>query len=229
MSLQNDVETLYVIALERYASERHVSVESANDVFVEHFVHENILSQHEYLHQIPMDEVYVYVSELLERKDTDLPLYHGSIALFETIDLAQSKTRRDFGKGFYTTVLESQAKSWAIKLAQRNHQKKYYVYQYFFTPNPGLKIKRFYKMDIEWLEFIKDNRIQGEISHDYDIVVGPVADDDTLPTLLLYLDGTLNANAAIEMLKYNRVNNQISFHTANGLKALQLNGRHDYV
>ena len=52
--------------------------------------------------------------------------------------------------------------------------------------------------------------------------------DNTLPTLLLYLDGTLNANAAIEMLKYNQVNNQISFHTQKGVEALQLTGRQLY-
>jgi hypothetical protein len=83
-------------------------------------------------------------------------------------------------------------------------------------------------MNLEWLEFIRGNRIQGGIQHKYDIVIGPVADDDTLPTLLLYLDGTLNANAAIEMLKYNQVNNQISFHTPKGLGSLKLNGREDY-
>ena len=79
------------------------------------------------------------------------------------------------------------------------------------------------------LEFIKTNRIEGGCKHDYDIVIGPVADDDTLPTLLLYLDGSITANAAIEMLKYNQVNNQISFHTQVGLKSLQFSRRQDYV
>ncbi len=228
MSLQNDIETLYVAGLEKYAAEQHIRLEQANRIFVDHFVYENMLSQHEYLHQIPIEEVYEYILELLNRKMTDLSLYHGSISVFETIDLNKSKDRRDFGKGFYTTVLESQAIQWGRKLAQRNHVKKHYLYQFLFTPTPELKIKRFDCMNLEWLEFIKNNRIQGGIHHDYDIVIGPVADDDTLPTLLLYLDGTLNANAAIEMLKYNQVNNQISFHTQKGLEALQPNGRQIY-
>lgn len=228
MSLNNDIETLYVSALENYASEQCISFEEASAKFISHFVHENMLSQHEYLHQIPMEEIYAYVSTLLNSEITELPLYHGSIYEFKTVDLAQSKDRRDFGKGFYTTVLESQAIQWAKKLAQRNHVKKHYLYQFLFTPNARLRIKRFDSMNLEWLEFIKENRIQGGLRHNYDIVIGPVADDDTLPTLLLYLDGTLNANAAIEMLKYNQVNNQVSFHTQKGLEVLHFDRRYDY-
>ena len=170
-----------------------------------------------------------YVGSLLENKRIDFPLYHGSISLFDAVDLNKSKDRRDFGKGFYTTVLETQAVHWGRKLEQRERKRNYYVYQYQFIPKPDLRIKRFYGMDLDWLEFIKTNRIEGGCKHDYDIVIGPVADDDTLPTLLLYLDGSINANAAIEMLKYNQVNNQISFHTQIGLKSLQFAGRQDYV
>lgn len=229
MSLKNDIETLYISTLERYAALHQIDVSQAHTEFVEHFVHENMLSQHEYLHQIPFEEVMAYVGSLLENKRIDFPLYHGSISLFDAVDLNKSKDRRDFGKGFYTTVLETQAVQWGRKLAQRERKRNYYVYQYQFMPKPDLRIKRFYGMDLDWLEFIKTNRIEGGCKHDYDIVIGPVADDDTLPTLLLYLDGSINANAAIEMLKYNQVNNQISFHTQIGLKSLQFAGRQDYV
>lgn len=229
MSLKNDIETLYISTLERYAALHQIDVSQAHTEFVKHFVHENMLSQHEYLHQIPFEEVMAYVGSLLENKRIDFPLYHGSISLFDAVDLNKSKDRRDFGKGFYTTVLETQAVQWGRKLAQRERKRNYYVYQYQFMPKPDLRIKRFYGMDLDWLEFIKTNRIEGGCKHDYDIVIGPVADDDTLPTLLLYLDGSINANAAIEMLKYNQVNNQISFHTQIGLKSLQFAGRQDYV
>ena len=229
MSLKNDIETLYISTLERYAAQHQIDVSQAHTVFVEHFVHENMLSQHEYLHQIPFEEVMAYVTSLIENSLIDFPLYHGSVSLFEAIDLNKSKDRRDFGKGFYTTVLETQAVQWGRKLAQRERKNNYYVYQYQFMPKPDLRIKRFYGMDLNWLEFIKTNRIEGGCKHEYDIVIGPVADDDTLPTLLLYLDGTINANTAIEMLKYNQVNNQISFHTQVGLTSLQFAGRQDYV
>ena len=229
MSLQNDIETLYISALERYAAQHQMDVRQTHNLFVEHYIHENMLSQHDYLHQIPFDEVMTYITSVIENRIIDFPVYHGSVSVFDSIDFNQSKDRRDFGKGFYTTVLETQAVQWGRKLAQRSRVKGYHVYQYQFAPTSDLKIKRFYGMDLDWLEFIKTNRIEGGCSHNYDVVIGPVADDDTLPTLLLYLDGSINANAAIEMLKYNRVNNQISFHTEDGLKALQFTGRQDYV
>ncbi|MFW2488772.1 DUF3990 domain-containing protein [Clostridium chromiireducens] len=45
--------------------------------------------------------------------NNELMLFHGTNELFDAIDLGKSKNKRDFGKGFYTTTLESQSKSWA--------------------------------------------------------------------------------------------------------------------
>ena len=39
----------------------------------------------------------------------ELVIYHGSNFAFDKIDLEKSHDRRDFGRGFYCTVLESQA------------------------------------------------------------------------------------------------------------------------
>ncbi len=53
----------------------------------------------------------------------------------------------------------------------------------------------------EWLEFIKENRTKGGIQHAYDVVVGPVADDNTMETVQLYLSGILKAEEAVERLR----------------------------
>lgn len=45
--------------------------------------------------------------------NNEIILFHGTNILFEEIKLNKSKNKRDFGKGFYTTTLETQAKSWA--------------------------------------------------------------------------------------------------------------------
>lgn len=124
--------------------------------------------------------------------------------------------------GFYTTILESQAKEWAYRLSQRERTNIYYVYQYTFNESEQLKIKRFDSLNQEWLEFIKRNRSGGGLSHGYDIVIGPVADDNTMETIQLYIAGILSANEAVERLRYNKVNNQISFHTEQSLVSLKL-------
>ena len=65
------------------------------------------------------------------------------------------------------------------------------AYRYLFHQTEDLKIKHFAALDREWLEFIKENRTKGGIQHAYDVVVGPVADDNTMETVQLYLSGIL--------------------------------------
>ena len=76
-------------------------------------------------------------------------------------------------------------------------------------------------------EIIKENRTKGGIQHAYDVVVGPVADDNTMETVQLYLSGILKAEEAVERLRYNKVNNQVSFHTPLALEHLTLESRRE--
>lgn len=77
-------------------------------------------------------------------------------------------------------------------------------------------------MSVDWLNFIRENRSRGGIQHNYDVVIGPVADDKTVQTVQLYLLGTITADEAMNRLKYNKVNNQISFHTEKGVSCLKM-------
>ena len=118
----------------------------------------------------------------------------------------KSHNRRDFGKGFYTTVLMSQSKEWAYRLSLREKKNNYYVYEYLFEKKDDLNIKYFDSLNEEWLEFIKENRIKGGLQHQYDVVIGPVADDNTMQTVQLYMSNILTATEAVERLKYSKVN-----------------------
>ena len=120
-----------------------------------------------------------FVEEIISQNASTPVLYHGSNIAFNQIDLSKSHNRRDFGKGFYCTILESQASEWAHRLYMRSFSGGEYVYQYIFHQTDDLKIKHFHALDAEWLEFIKNNRIKGGIQHNYDVVIGPVADDNT--------------------------------------------------
>ena len=95
-----------------------------------------------------------------------------------------------------------------------------YVYQYIFHPSNSLNIKHFNTLDAEWLEFIKNNRLHGGIQHNYDIVIGPVADDNTMETVQLYMSGILESHEAVDRLRYSKINNQVSFHTPRALEYL---------
>ena len=60
-------------------------------------------------------------------------------------------------------------------------------------------------------------------------MIGPVADDNTMETVQLYLSGVLKAQEAVERLRYNRVNNQVSFHTPLALKHLAFESRREVM
>lgn len=228
MSIQSDIEMIFIQAVEKYALKNKLSAREAKDVFHKHQVIEKMILQHEYLHQISFDEIMEYVDKLIGKDTNDLVLFHGTIYDFDNINLKKSHNRRDFGRGFYTTILEKQAKEWGYRLSLREKKDIYYVYQYIFQDSDMLRMKRFDALNEEWLEFVKENRSQGGLQHQYDIVIGPVADDDTMETIQLYTAGILSVKEAIDRLKYHIVNNQVSFHTKKALENLRYVGRNSY-
>lgn len=163
MSLQSDTEMLSVSAVEEYATQNHMTVDATYELFHRHQIFEKIILQHEYLHQVSMDEVMEFIYKEIQDDKHDLILFHGTDVDFTEIQLNKSHNKRDFGTGFYTTILEEQAREWAYRLSLRNHSKDYYVMKFLFAENEELKIKRFDSLSIEWLEFIKENRSRGRL------------------------------------------------------------------
>ena len=84
-----------------------------------------------------------------------------------------------------------------------------------------LKILRFESATKEWLDFIFKNRKSNDLLHEYDIVIGPVANDNLYQVISGYEDGIYNLNETIKRLKTYTLTNQISFHTAKALKCIK--------
>lgn len=229
MSAQTDCEMLSIEAMEAYARKYDLSGNAVAELFHKNQVFEKMLIQHEYLHQISFEEVMEFVYKVISDDSRELIVYHGSCSDFENIDLSKSHDRRDFGKGFYTTILQEQSKEWAYRLSLREKKREYYVYEFLFEEVSTLKVKRFDRLDEEWLEFIKSNRSKGGLQHNYDVVIGPVADDNTMETVQLYIANILSAKEAVERLRYSKVNNQVSFHTKRALQYLKPVRRSSYA
>ena len=49
-------------------------------------------------------------------------VYHGSTEIIEKPDVIHSKKYLDFGKGFYITSFENQAKKWAVRKGMRQEK-----------------------------------------------------------------------------------------------------------
>lgn len=100
-----------------------------------------------------------------------------------------------------------------------------YARSHHLSESDAVDLFHKYQVFEKLIEFIKCNRIKGGIQHSYDVVIGPVADDNTMETVQLYMSGILKGDEAGERLRYNKVNNQVSFHTPLALKRLQFECR----
>ncbi|MCL1990440.1 MAG: DUF3990 domain-containing protein [Defluviitaleaceae bacterium] len=143
-------------------------------------------------------------------------LYHGSNQIIEQPDPTFSKrSKMDFGKGFYTTTSEEQARRFTHLVFARSKgqgTKTINVYDLDISAFSELKVKDFQGKIDEWFDYVEKNRRQHEQSNDrYDIVIGPVADDNIQETFLLYEDGIINKEEAIRRLKYEILKDQIVF------------------
>ena len=156
-------------------------------------------------------------------------VYHGSYIKIDKISLSMSKPNKDFGRGFYVTKFRNHAEEWA-KIIGEKHGTDGFISEFEFSENDFTKtvckIKRFDAYDEEWLDFVVKNRDKNsEIpTHDYDIVIGPVANDKVQSTLRLYLKGKISKEKFLKMLTYHEETHQICFCT---LKSLQTIDRID--
>lgn len=155
-----------------------------------------------------------------------MKLYHGSNQPIHNIDLSKGKKYKDFGQGFYTTHLPEQAVYWSKRISDRFGGIAT-VTEFEFDMDAalaeGLNVKIFEKPDKEWALFVMANRKQrGEdFSHDYDIVIGPVADDRMARLFGLYDMEIIDLDAVVAGLIYKDLNSQYFFATERALNYLK--------
>jgi len=154
--------------------------------------------------------------------ETKITLYHGSNCNFSVVDLSKAKDKRDFGKGFYLTTLQNQAKDWAEVMFARFGGDGIFVYEFEFEIKSNLCVKQFDGISENWLIFVRDNRVKGGIQHNFDAVRGAVANDKTNRTLALFVEGIYTPKETMKKLRSNKLNDQISIHTEKALTCLKL-------
>jgi len=154
-----------------------------------------------------------------------MKVYHGSYIEVSIIDLSKCEIGRDFGKGFYVTKLREQAEFWA-KRKGRIKNTDGFVTEYTFFENAykhcNLNVLRFDGYSEDWLDFVVANRSPNAIMHDYDIVEGPVANDDIAQRIFVYLNGKISKEDFLEELKFKyQPSHQIAFCTMLSLQMLE--------
>lgn len=77
-------------------------------------------------------------------------VYHGSYTMIKDPYVKSGHYTKDFGKGFYCTIIKEQAERWA----KRYDTPMVNIYE--MQINNSLKILEFKEMTEEWLDFIVD-------------------------------------------------------------------------
>lgn len=85
-----------------------------------------------------------------------------------------------------------------------------------------LKVLIFNKPDTSWLKYAASNRNNENVTDDYDIVIGPVANDRTAPVITAYFAGIYDETEAIKRLLPQKLKDQYAFKTVNALNYLIL-------
>lgn len=152
-------------------------------------------------------------------------LYHGTNVDFSSIDLKKSRPNKDFGQGFYLSGNRRQAEELAaarVELTGGEAIVLEYDFDEALLDSGALRVKRFDDYTEEWAKFILANRNGDGHVHDYDIVVGPIANDRVGRQLWRYRNHDIDMDTLIKNLKYMKgVTIQYFFGTEQAIKHLK--------
>ena len=149
-------------------------------------------------------------------------IYHGSNVMVEEPKILTPNRYLDFGAGFYTTTNYDQALNFAGKVTMRKKcgRGTVNIYELDESIFEKVNVLNFESADEAWLDFVSDNRSGIDRTAGYDLICGPVANDDVYQTFILYSTGIYTKEQTIEALKIKKLYNQYVFTTDRALSFL---------
>lgn len=150
-------------------------------------------------------------------------IYHGSNMTVQKPKILTPNRYLDFGAGFYTTTNYDQALNFAGKVTVRKKSGRSTVNVYELDKSifDKTKVLNFECADEAWLDFVSDNRSGIDRTAGYDLICGPVANDDVYQTFILYSTGVYSKKQTIDALKIKKLYNQYVFTSELALSFLK--------
>ena len=141
-----------------------------------------------------------------------MTVYHGSVDIVKKPDINHSYRPLDFGKGFYVTTVEEQAKKWARRKANIMSTEKSIINVYSISEQwDKFNVKTFDDDLNEWIEFVCACR-DGSLDYKkYDIIFGKVADDKVFRVVDMFHQGIWDKERALKEIKVYDTYDQIAF------------------
>ena len=140
-------------------------------------------------------------------------VYHGSYTEVKVPEIIVGRNTKDFGTGFYCTIIKEQSERWAKRYSTP------VVNVYSLLIDESLDILEFKEMTDEWLDFIIDCR-SGK-PHDHDIVIGAMADDQIYNYVSDYIEGVITREQFWALARFKYPTHQISFCSERSLKCIK--------
>lgn len=141
---------------------------------------------------------------------------------------------KDFGKGFYLTDIREQAEKMARRVSKiygGSPVVNIFEIDDDFRKISGITVKDFgIQTSEEWARFVMNNRnknFDNEKSvlcnqdNKYDIVIGPVADDNMALLFRQYENEMIDFETLIKGMIYKETSSQYSFHTEKSIRLLR--------
>ncbi|MDR1677864.1 MAG: DUF3990 domain-containing protein [Deltaproteobacteria bacterium] len=160
-------------------------------------------------------------------------LYHGSNVKVTKINLKKCRPFKDFGLGFYVTAISKQAHLMARRVARMYGGSpivsKFKLDSKIYDEQT-LRLLSFDKPSQEWALFVINNRdrnfadmsnLLSNRDNKYDMVFGPVANDDLTYLFRIFRSRLIDSDALLGRLEYKTLTNQYSFHTLQVLAYLK--------
>lgn len=152
-----------------------------------------------------------------------MKLYHGTNIVFDEILLSKCLPHKDFGKGFYLTPIRRRARERALDKCDKTGDGVPVIQTYEIDESQlaDLNVIRFDRMDKTWLDFILKNRDRkNKDGHNYDVVIGPVADDGVITSISLFEAHVIDEETLMKRLEYPKPYIQYAFCTQKAIDKL---------
>jgi len=171
-----------------------------------------------------------------------IELYHASYMPIEVINLSVCRKRNDFGQGFYLTTDKEQAEKFVKTsiLKTGRDLNAGYVNIYRMKDFEGLKCHEFTTTDEMWLHCVCAYRCAELFQigvrewETFDVMIGKIANDDTMATLTIYLQngyGEIGSDeavtAAVRVLKPQRLKDQVCLKTEVALSKVEFTAAYE--
>lgn len=125
-----------------------------------------------------------------------MELYHVGFNIIKEIDLKHGRINADFGQGFYLSNDLDFSKKWA-----QISDDKDTIINYYSLNDKDLKILNFKERNNDWIDYIFKNRNgYADIYKDYDVIIGPIANDTIFNLYGILTSGLINNETALKIL-----------------------------